>query len=168
MESMFFGFDRMEALFGHKPNVEPLCEIDQSLTVTFRGQVVGDATEDVDEEEEQAEGEKDGDVEDRVGYGNQSLSTIDHSFLDNEDDNEADRNDARQIADIGAIRTEVDISSVASSSSSLRKRAASVSSSSSSRRAPPKLNTGQSKEKGSFAFAYVESTEKKVEDLLKP
>ncbi|KAF9152112.1 hypothetical protein BGX21_005832 [Mortierella sp. AD011] len=167
-ESMFFGFDRMEALFGYKPNVNPLSEVDHSLEVVRSCQVERDAIEDVDEEEEQAEGGKDNDVEDTVGFGNEDLSTIDHSFLDNEDDNEADGNDARQTADVGAITgTEVDIASVTSSSSSLRKRAASVSSSSSSRRAPPKLNTGQPKEKSSFALAYIESTEKKVEEWEK-
>ncbi|KAF9370229.1 hypothetical protein BGX21_005636 [Mortierella sp. AD011] len=163
---MFFGFDRMEALFGHKPNTDPLYELDQSLDLGYGGQITNNADEDDDSNGGVGEVVRGG-ADENTDNICEGLTANDHGYLGNEFDDVVENNEelARENANTITTRNpEIEIASVTSSS---LKRTASVSSSSSSRKAPPKLNTGQSREKGSFAAAYFDATEKKVDEWEK-
>ncbi|KAF9154866.1 hypothetical protein BGX21_005002 [Mortierella sp. AD011] len=167
-ESMFFGFDRMEALFGHKHNINPMYEFQQSRIQGYGGQITNNAQRDDDNDDgaggvELVGGGANENTEDTY---DDDLTLNDHEHLENEPNVDVENNDEliRQDADTRSTRrSEIETDSVAPST---LKRTAATSSTSSARKAPPRLNTGQQKEKGTFASAYFEAAEKKVDGKM--
>lgn len=146
-ESMCHGFDRMEALFGEKPNVEPLVEAE------FYG-----------EDEEEVE-------EDEIEEQERSLDAEEAELLDEEEEEEEvglPRVRIRQIVEEEDDDSETDLGSsfdspiipAADENNHNRKRRSSnstdTSTTSNSRKPRLRLDTGPSQTKGSYAAALTE------------
>ncbi|KAF8949663.1 hypothetical protein BGZ46_005006 [Entomortierella lignicola] len=164
-ERIFFGFDRLGTYWGKKANVELLGEMDQSIDITFAGQVNDEDSEENGSDAEASNGNTE--EEDDIIYDvrqdgeNAGVAVAEAEIYDNLAANE-------YIDGIGnynfiphqevttgntLLFSEADVTTVASSSSNRRNQSATASSTTSSRRAPPSINTGRPKDKGTIKLS---------------